>query len=71
MEARILRLREVMDRVGLGKSAIYSKISKGEFPRPLYLGPRSVGWRSGDIEAWINNLPLAAAGRHLERPEAA
>lgn len=53
---RILRRRDVEDRVGLSRSAIYALMNSGEFPRPAKLtpGPRgSVGWLESSIEAWI------------------
>jgi predicted DNA-binding transcriptional regulator AlpA len=30
------------------------------FPRPIHLGPRTVGWLNGDIEAWINEKAQAS-----------
>ena len=50
---RILRRREVERRVGLGRSAIYAAINRGEFPKPIKLTSRAVGWRQSDIEAWL------------------
>ena len=53
MEERILRKDEVVARVGLGRSAIYRAISEGEFPKPVKLSRRSVGWLESEIQAWI------------------
>lgn len=53
---KILRLRDVITVVGLCRSTIYEKIDAGEFPRPLKLGKRAVGWRLDVIEEWIANL---------------
>ncbi len=49
----IWRLPEVMARTGLGRSSIYDKVSKGEFPPPINLGPRAVGWIAEEIIDWI------------------
>ncbi len=49
----ILRLKDLQHRVPLSRSAIYAKISAGEFPAPISLGPRAVGWLSDDIDKWI------------------
>ena len=55
----LLRLQEVTIRVGLGKTAIYARISAGVFPRPVTLGERCVRWRAEDIERWLAEpLPL-------------
>ncbi len=57
----LLRLKEVEERTGVKKSKIYADIKKGEFPSPVRLGPKSVAWRSDEIQEWIDNLPRAAA----------
>ena len=49
----VLRLREVKERTGLGTTSIYAKMERCEFPRPIPLGNRAVGWRSDDLAAWI------------------
>lgn len=51
--ARILRLPEVMGRVGLRRASIYLHVSKGSFPKPISLGARAVGWLESDINRWI------------------
>ncbi len=53
---RILRIREVCKTVGLGRSSVYDRVRRGEFPRPVRLGERAVGWRSADIERWLDGL---------------
>jgi predicted DNA-binding transcriptional regulator AlpA len=30
------------------------------FPRPINLGPRTIGWLDRDIEAWINDKAQAS-----------
>ena len=42
-----------MGRTGLSRSTIYAKIAAGEFPEPISLGARAVGWLSDDVEAWL------------------
>ena len=49
----ILRLPDVIARTGLAKSTIYKKIQSNEFPRPVRLTEKSVGWLSQEIESWI------------------
>lgn len=49
----ILRLPKVKHRTGLSRSSIYQKISKGEFPKPVLLGARCVGWLEDEITTWI------------------
>jgi len=49
----IVRLPEVMARTGLSRSTIYAKIAAHSFPTSINLGPRAVGWISGEIQNWI------------------
>lgn len=49
----ILRLPEVKGKVKLSRSSIYLRIIKGEFPPPISLGGRAVGWLEADIEQWL------------------
>ncbi len=51
---RFLRLTDVKHQVGLGRSAIYDKVKRGEFPAPINLGARAVAWLSDDITAWMD-----------------
>lgn len=53
METRILRLPELMQTVGLSRSAIYEKVADGHFPRPIPLSGRAVGWLSDEVSGWI------------------
>ena len=50
---RLLRLPEVMHRVGLKRSAIYQRMSEGRFPRSRSLGPKCAVWVESEIENWI------------------
>jgi len=50
---RFMRLTEVIRDTGLGRSSIYKRIAEGEFPKPVPLGGRAVGWVSDEVEAWI------------------
>lgn len=53
MSQTILRLPIVKARTGLSRSSIYLKIAKNEFPKPISLGARSVGWLENEVEDWI------------------
>lgn len=56
---RIFRLPELMERVGLRRSAIYAAINAGSFPAPLALSSRAVGWNSAAVDEWIRTRPNA------------
>jgi len=50
---RLLRLPEVMHRVGLKRSAIYQRMSEGRFPKSRSLGPKCAVWVESEVEEWI------------------
>lgn len=52
-EDKIIRLPQVMARVGLKKSAIYKMIANGEFPRQVKLGAHASGWLESEVQKWI------------------
>jgi prophage regulatory protein len=49
----LLRLSTVEAITGLGKSSIYSKLAKNEFPQPVRIGARCTRFRAGDVQAWL------------------
>jgi prophage regulatory protein len=49
----ILRRKQVQAATGLSRSTIYQRIKAGTFPAAIQLGPRAVGWRAGDIDAFL------------------
>ena len=52
-EMKIIRLKNVMEMTGLGRSCLYAKIAEGSFPKPVPLSGRAVGWISSEVEGWI------------------
>lgn len=50
---RLIRLPEVIARVGLKRSTIYQRMVEGRFPKGRSLGPRCVVWVEAEIDAWI------------------
>jgi len=53
---RLLRLPEVMKRVGLRRSAIYQRMSEGRFPKCRTLGPKCSVWVEAEINAWVQSV---------------
>ncbi len=49
---RIFRRRDLPAVTGLGLSTIYELIAAGDFPKPIKLGRRAVGWPEAEIDAW-------------------
>jgi prophage regulatory protein len=51
----ILRLPDVKKSTGLSRSSIYLRIAEGNFPRPVSLGERAVGWLEAEIQEWLQH----------------
>jgi len=51
---KVLRLPEVIARVGLKRASLYQRIQTGVFPKPIPLGPRAVGWLEHEIDSWLD-----------------
>ena len=66
MATTILRRPDVSARTGLSRSSIYAKVSTGEFPAPVPLGARAVGWLENEVEDWLTGrVLLRRDGRQL------
>ncbi|WP_296127186.1 AlpA family transcriptional regulator [Pseudomonas sp. Ga0074129] len=52
---KVLRLNAVVLTTGLARSTIYKLIGSGEFPRPVPLTGRCVGWIETEVVAWIRS----------------
>jgi prophage regulatory protein len=57
---RILRRKQVEQRIGLARSSLYALIAAGAFPKQIKLSTRAVGWRESEIDAWIASRAVAA-----------
>jgi prophage regulatory protein len=51
----ILRLPDVKERVGLGRSSIYNRIAENTFPSSISLGGNAVGWLEHEIDSWLED----------------
>lgn len=54
MSKVILRLNATLAKTGLSRSVLYSKISKGEFPKQINLSERSIGFLEDEVNGWID-----------------
>ena len=52
-KTRIIRIKEVIARIGLSRSSIYNLIAIGNFPRKIALGERAIGFFEHEIEHWM------------------
>lgn len=56
-----LRRPAVQEITGLSRSTIYDLMSRGEFPRPIKLTGKAVGWPESTIAEWLKSRSTTAA----------
>lgn len=58
---KIVRLKDAAIMLGFTPKHLRTLERKGDFPARVQLGPKSVGWRLMDLEAWIDarRVPVA------------
>ena len=55
MQHRVIhKIKAVTEIVGLKTSTIYKLVRLGQFPQPIYLTAKSVGWDSLELQHWID-----------------
>jgi prophage regulatory protein len=54
----MLPMKEVLRIVGLSKSTVKRRVkdAANSFPKPVRLSPRRIGWRAGDVKAWLRSI---------------
>ena len=55
----LLRVEHVSQLIGLGRTTIWTYVNRGEFPRPVKLGVRAIGWPRRVVIDWIESRPAA------------
>ena len=56
---QIIRLPDVLAMTGLSRTTIWRLSRSGEFPSPIRLSVRAIGWRRLEVEGWLNSRPAA------------
>ena len=54
-QPRFLRLAEVLEMTGMGKTFIYDRMKDGTFPKQIQLGSRSVVWNEQEVIKWMDD----------------
>lgn len=53
---RLIRVPEVLSRVGFSRTTLYERIKEGSFPERVKIGLRSVAFVESEIDAWIEKV---------------
>lgn len=62
----VLRLKRLKEKTGISRSTVYNKINPkskyydAAFPKPIRLGPGSIGWLEVEVNAWLASRVLAS-----------
>ena len=53
---RLLRLPDVLKRVGLSRAQVYKLIAQDRFPKQVKIGQKVSAWNSLAIDDWIASM---------------
>ena len=59
-EIAIIRKGALTKALDTSYSSLRRRIASGDFPKPIQIGPRSIGWRLSEVRAWLASRPTAA-----------
>jgi len=53
MTQLVYRIGDLQRVIGLSKWTVYKLMKMGDFPHPIQLTSKAVGWRASDVEKWV------------------
>ena len=67
---RILRMRDLRERLGLSASHLYALMAAGRFPKPFLIipGGRATGWLESTIDAYLTDCAYNRCRVNHETP---
>lgn len=63
---RLLRLRDVQEKTGMGRNTIYRMMNDGRFPCAVRPSPGMTRWKESEVDAWISDLPQAKSDEGIK-----
>jgi prophage regulatory protein len=66
---RALRLKQVCQLTGLGRSMIYQMQAERRFPQRIKLGERAVGWLEREVQEWLAHRIEISRGKTAPPPK--
>ena len=62
---RVLSPGKVAEMLGVARSSLFRirRDPEAEFPAPIRISTRRIGWVSGEVQEWINSRPRAGSGK--------
>jgi prophage regulatory protein len=56
MSERLIRIPEVMSKLGIGRSTVWQYVKENKMPKPSKLSPKVTVWRETEIQAYILHI---------------
>lgn len=56
---QILRVDAVSYLTSMSRTSIYRAMNRGDFPRPIRLGERAIGWKMREVRKWLDERKRA------------
>jgi prophage regulatory protein len=50
---KLLRVPQVLDRLGCSRSTLYKMVRKGQFPQQMKIGEKISAWPEAQVERWL------------------
>jgi prophage regulatory protein len=47
---RVLRRKQVLDKLGISPATLYAWVAKGKFPKPIAIGANTKAWLEHEID---------------------
>ena len=54
---KVLRTHQVLELANLTKGTLYRFVRENNFPQPIQLGPKLLGWFEDEVTAWLEARP--------------
>lgn len=58
----IYRRETLLRMLDISKSTLRNWMLEGDFPHPIQLGPRAVGWKAAQVHAWLETRAMVTPG---------
>ena len=55
----IYRKRELSEALQISDVTLWRWVRAGRFPKPIKLGPNTIGWLQADVASWLEKRPYA------------
>ncbi len=55
MDKELLTVKDIMVMLKCCRATIYNHLSKGLFPKPIYISSKMLRWKKSVVEKWIKS----------------